>query len=293
MADSREDFEELPHMVERIRHAIEIKRDQDDRIVIQLAPEEIEFYADNDKQLQNLTESLNEMLAKETNKSIRHVSAFSNPKIEGNLLVISCQLSNAEKIKMARFLKFEETVGAVNEQEKALQKLENAVNEMRAYEMVLRNENASDKADALNKGIIAIDKTVTDLAKVIRSPQANLVTKMEKFLESSPEIKGQVQGLTAALSSRRTNWNTIVKNIVAALTGVGALILGFHAGATWLHEGSPRFFFSPRFTKSQEKANQVMAELRNLQTSLAPVASSNKINLNPESVDEISRFKPK
>lgn len=142
---------------------------------------------------------------------------------------------------------------------KKMEDLENAIDALKKHadQMPLEDASKAEKLIALHAKLSAATADFRQLPTREKQPQS--------FSAFARKIDGLLKESKPDLEQKRVNVKTILKNIVAALTGVGALILGFQAAASGLYRGSPQFFFSKEKTTSQERAHSVDEALKNIQ----------------------------
>ncbi len=63
------------------------------------------------------------------------------------------------------------------------------------------------------------------------------------------------------MAKYRLNWNTIIKNVVIALTGLGALLIGFQLAYSKYTTGRATFFFQKPQTDSEGYRDKIQSDV--------------------------------
>lgn len=72
-------------------------------------------------------------------------------------------------------------------------------------------------------------------------------------------IKNHIEKQSAVLGKYRYKWETIIKNILIALTGVGLLVIAANMAYTKLNHGHAALLFQPAKTHSANSVEKIMA----------------------------------
>jgi ankyrin repeat protein len=131
-----------------------------------------------------------------------------------------------------------------------------SINHMREYGQVLNGQGSS-------KGQIAID--LADELKLKAEAFFNKQGNQPDFPTFKQEFLSLLNSKNKEMSEYRVSWDTIIKNIAIALTGVGVLFIAAKLLYSQATQGRALFFFQKDKTTCEEKTSSIEQSMNNVE----------------------------